>query len=58
MCSQRERQRKTGDDYIPVNKSGMSAASMEMLSGMSVASGLGHFPGSLNGMEISVCMCV
>lgn len=60
MCSQRERQRERGDDYIPGNKCGLSTAGMNTLSGVAVAYGLEDVSGSaipLNNMYISLHLC-
>lgn len=55
MCSQRERQRETGDDYIPGNKCGLSTAGMKMLSGVAVAYGLEDVSGSATPLN-NMCM--
>lgn len=57
MCSQREKQREMGDDYIPIpgNKCGLSTAGMKMLSGVAVAYGLEDVSGSATPLN---CICV
>lgn len=60
MCSQRERHRETGDDYIPGNKCGLSTAGMKMLSGVAVPYGLEDVSGSttpLNNMYMCASAC-
>ena len=56
MCSQRERQREMGDDYILGNKCGLSTAGMKMLSGVAVAYGLEDVSGTASPLN-SAFMC-
>lgn len=55
MCSQRERQRETGDDYIPGNKCRLPTAGMKILSGVAVAYGLEDVSGSATPLN-NMCM--
>lgn len=54
MCSQRERQKEMGDDYIPGNKCGLSTAGIKMLSGVAVAYGLEDVSGLATPLN---CIC-
>lgn len=59
MCSQRERQKEMGDDYIPGNKCGLSTAGMKMLSRVAVAYGLEDVSGSATPLQsVYTCACV
>lgn len=59
MCSQRERQKEMGDDYIPGNKCGLSTAGMKILSGVAVAYGLEDVSGSATPQwSVYTCACV